>query len=457
MDRPVIVIGGGLAGCEAAYQLACRGVAVHLYEMRPGVTTPAHQTDKLAEVVCSNSFKSDAPDTAAHLIKEELRALGSVLIAVAEQCRVPAGAALAVDRVLFGARVTQVVSSLESVTVIREEVPNIPPEGIVIIATGPLTSDRLSRAIAGLTGSNHLYFYDAISPIVDADSLDMSKIYSGSRYGKGSDDYLNCPMNEEDYDSFYEALINAATVPFKDFERSAFFESCLPLEELARRGKHTLAFGPLKPVGLVDPRTGRRPFAVLQLRKENLMSDSYNLVGCQNHMKFGDQQRVFRLVPGLGQAEFLRYGQVHRNTYINSPRVLLPTLQVRNDPRLFFAGQICGVEGYVECVATGLVAGINAARMAQDLEPLVFPEATACGSLCRYVALADPENFQPMNTTFGLLPTLPEHLQRQLRDKKKRRLFQVQSALESLREFQQQHGLMYRRGNEYTEKAETHK
>jgi methylenetetrahydrofolate--tRNA-(uracil-5-)-methyltransferase len=307
------------------------------------------------------------------------------------------------------------------------------------VATGPLTSERFSRTIAAFTGADHLYFYDAISPIVDARSLDMEKIYTASRYNKGGDDYLNCPMNQEEYDRLYEALTQAASIPVKEFEKSSFFEACLPLEELARRGRNTLVFGPLKPVGLVDPRTGRRPFAVLQLRKENLMADSYNLVGCQNHMKFGDQQRVFRLVPGLEHAEFLRYGQVHRNTYIDAPRILLPTLQTRLDPRIFFAGQIAGVEGYVECMATGLVAGINAGRLASGSHPLVFPPATACGSLCRYLSMSDQGNFQPMNMTFGLLPPFPENQLRQWRDKKKRRQYQVQSALQVLRTFQAEH------------------
>ena len=439
MKTPVTIIGGGLSGCEAAYQLARRGIPVSLFEMRPTLPTPAHQTDYLAEVVCSNSFKSESPDTASYLIKEELRSLGSLLIAVAEECRVPAGSALAVDRARFSERVTYIIEALDEVTVFRQEVTEIPKHGIVIVASGPLTSHRFSVNLAEYTGSDHLYFYDAISPIVDAHSLDHSRIFSASRYAKGGDDYLNCPMSEDEYARFYDELIEAATVSFKEFEQEAFFEACLPLEELARRGRNTLAFGPLKPVGLVDPLTGQRPFAVLQLRKENLMSDSYNLVGCQNHMRFGEQKRVFRLVPGLEQAEFLRYGQVHRNTYINSPRILKSTLQSRREPRVLFAGQISGVEGYVECVATGLVAGINAAQLSRGSDPLELPATTACGSLCRYIARSDPKNFQPMNTTFGLLPPVPKTLRRQLREKRKRRLYQVQSALDALGEFQARH------------------
>lgn len=439
-QEPVTIIGGGLAGCEAAWQLAQRGIPTRLYEMRPEVGTPAHQTDKLAELVCSNSLKSEAADSASFLLKQELRAMNSLLMRVADSCRVPAGQALAVDRLLFSTQVTEEILKLPQVLLLREEMSRIPAEGIVIVATGPLTTNRLSKAIAEFTGAEHLYFYDAISPIVDADTLDMSRIYAASRYGKGGgDDYLNCPMSEEEYDGFYQALLDAATVPFKDFETTPFFEACLPLEELARRGRNTLLFGPLKPVGLNDPRTGRRPCAVLQLRKENLMSDSYNLVGCQNHMKFGDQQRVFRLVPGLEQAEFLRYGQVHRNTYINSPSVLLPTLQARCDTRVLFAGQLSGVEGYVESIATGLVAGVNSARMARGLEPLTFPESTACGSLARYISMAEADRFQPANATFGLLPPLSDVDRRRVRDKRKRHLLQVDSALSAMREFLGRH------------------
>ena len=435
-QQPVTVIGGGLAGCEAAWQLAQRGIPVRLYEMRSGRSTPAHQTDNLAELVCSNSLKSEAPDSAPFLLKQELRAMHSLLLRIADSCRVPAGQALAVDRSLFSAQATEEIHRHPAITLIREELCRIPAEGAVVVATGPLTSDGLSQAIAGLTGAEHLYFYDAISPIVDAATLDMDRVYAASRYGKGgAEDYLNCPMSEAEYDRFFHALLGAATVPFRDFEKTAFFEACLPLEELARRGRNTLLFGPMKPVGLIDPRTGRRPCAVLQLRKENLMSDSYNLVGCQNHMKFDDQREVFRLVPGMERAEFLRYGQVHRNTYINAPRALLPTLQARQDSRVLFAGQISGVEGYIESIATGLIAGINAARMVQENEPLVFPEATACGSLVRYISMADPEDFQPMNTTFGLLPPLPDEMRRRLKDKRKRHLYQVESALEIHREF----------------------
>jgi len=341
-----------------------------------------------------------------------------------------------VDRSLFSTQATAEIQRHPGIHLIREELCRIPAESPVVVATGPLTSDGLSQAIAELTGAEHLYFYDAISPIVDAATLDMDRVYAASRYGKGgAEDYLNCPMSEAEYDRFFQALLGAATVPFKDFEKTAFFEACLPLEELARRGRNTLLFGPLKPVGLIDPRTGRRPCAVLQLRKENLMSNSYNLVGCQNHMKFDDQREVFRLVPGMERAEFLRYGQVHRNTYINAPRALLPTLQARQDARILFAGQISGVEGYIESIATGLIAGINAARMVRGQEPLVFPEGTASGSLVRYISMADPEDFQPMNMTFGLLPSLPDAERRRLKDKRKRHQYQVEAALAIHREF----------------------
>ena len=401
----ITVIGGGLAGCEAAYQIARFGENVRLYEMRPVQQTPAHRTDKLAEIVCSNSLKSDQPYNASWLLKEELRRLGSILIRIADSVRVPAGAALAVDRDQFAARVTEMISNEPNIELIRDEVRGIPGEGIVIIASGPLTSGALSQSIREFCGSEHLYFYDAISPIVDADSIDRSKVYRASRYGKASDDYLNCPMDRDQYETFYQALVSGESVAVHEFEEAHYFESCLPIEELARRGKDTLRFGPMRPVGLKDPTTGRTPHAVVQLRQEDLMESSYNIVGFQNHLKFPEQKRVFRLIPGLENAEFLRLGQIHRNTYINAPETLLPTMAARRDSRVFFAGQLAGTEGYIENVASGLVAGINAVRAVRGLEPLVFPAETAIGALCRYVSTPQKQ-FAPMNINFGLLPPI---------------------------------------------------
>jgi len=429
MKPDVTIIGGGLAGAEAAWQIARRGLRVCLYEMRPVATTPAHKTDRLAELVCSNSLKTDLSGTAPHLLKEELRRLGSLLIRVADEVKVPAGHALAVDRELFARRVTEEIRRESRIEIVNEEVRELPEEGINIVATGPLTSGALSQSIARFAGAQHLYFYDAISPIVDINTLDLSKLFSASRYGKGGDDYLNAPMSREEYLRFYEALIGAESVPLHEFEKAAYFEGCLPLEELARRGVDTLRFGPMKPVGLIDPRTGRRPYAAVQLRLENLMADSYNLVGFQNHLKFPEQMRVFRLIPGLENAEFLRFGQIHRNTYIRAPRLLKPTLQARRNLQLFFAGQICGVEGYVESIATGLVAGINACLLSQGREPAVAPRSTACGSLLHYIAFSEPEHFQPVNISFGLLPDAPDELKKRVRDRKERRRIQVDQAL----------------------------
>src|SRR6184192_2983851 len=351
------VIGAGLAGCEGAWQCARRGVAVELFEMRPVRSTPAHQTGDFAELVCSNSLKSDSENTAPWLLKEEMRRAGSLLMEIAHECAVPAGHALAVDRTTFAARVTEAISIEALISVRREEVTRIDEHQITIIATGPLTSDALSQEIARLSGSSHLYFYDSISPIVEAESIDMTKVYFAARYDKGSADYINCPMSKEEYDRFYDALTAAESVEAKEWEKLNYFESCLPIEEIARRGRDTLRFGPMKPVGLKDPRTGKPPYAVVQLRQENLRADSYNLVGFQNHLRFGEQGRVLRLIPGLENARFLRYGQIHRNTYINAPTVLRETMQMRNQPNIFFAGQISGVEGYTESIATGLIAG----------------------------------------------------------------------------------------------------
>ena len=405
MRDVITVIGGGLAGSEAAWQIARRGEKVRLYEMRPARQTGAHRTDRLAEIVCSNSLKSDQPYNASWLLKEELRRLGSILIEVAYSVRVPAGSALAVDRERFASRVTEVISGEPNIELIREEVTEIPKQGIGIIASGPLTSASLSESIRQFCGSDHLYFYDAISPIVDADTIDHSRIYRASRYGKASDDYLNCPMNEQQYEAFYNAVMSAEGVAIHDFEEAYYFESCLPIEELARRGRDTLRFGPMRPVGLVDPRTDRVPYAVVQLRQEDLMQSSYNIVGFQNHLKFPDQKRIFRMIPGLENAEFLRFGQIHRNTYINAPQILLPTMAARRDPRVFFAGQLAGTEGYIENVASGLVAGINAVRALRGEEPMILPAETAIGALCRYVSTPQ-KHFAPMNINFGLLPPM---------------------------------------------------
>ncbi len=401
----ITVIGGGLAGSEAAWQIASHGINVRLFEMRPKRRTPAHTTNHLAEIVCSNSLKSDQPFNASWLLKEELRRMGSLLMGIANSVRVPAGSALAVDREKFAEKTTEAIEGNPHIELVREEVSAIPDSGIVIVASGPLTSPAMSESIAAFCGAEHLYFYDAISPIVNAETLDESRVYRASRYAKAADDYVNCPMDREQYDVFYEALATAETVPFHEFEEARYFESCLPIEELARRGRETLRYGPMRPVGLIDPRTGRAPYAVVQLRQEDLMQSSYNLVGFQNHLKFDDQRRIFRLIPGLENAEFLRLGQIHRNTYINAPRILLPTMAARTDPRVFFAGQLAGTEGYIENIASGLVAGLNAVQLSRGEDPVVFPAESAIGSLCRYVSTPQ-KDFAPMNINFGLLPAM---------------------------------------------------
>src|SRR5713101_864821 len=421
----VKIIGAGLAGSEAAWQCARRGVRVELYEMRPVRCTPAHQTADFAELVCSNSLKSESENTAPWLLKEEMRRAGSLLIEIARECAVPAGHALAVDRTIFSAKVTEMISREPLIHILRQEVAEISENQLTIIATGPLTSDALSREIARLSGSSHLYFYDSISPIVEADSIDMAKVYLAARYDKGSADYINCPMSKEEYDQFYDALVAAQAVEERDWEKPNYFEGCLPIEEIARRGRDTLRFGPMKPVGLKDPRTGRIPYAAVQLRQENLRADSYNLVGFQNHLKFGEQARVLSLIPGLESARFLRYGQIHRNTYINAPALLNATLQMKAHPHVLFAGQICGVEGYVESIATGLIAGLNAAALATGGEPAPPPRATAFGSLVHYITQAESKNFQPANITFDLLPALD----RKVRDRKERHRLQCELAL----------------------------
>jgi methylenetetrahydrofolate--tRNA-(uracil-5-)-methyltransferase len=440
----VRIIGAGLAGSEAVWQCARRGVAVELYEMRPGRGTPAHQTGDFAELVCSNSLKSDSENTAPWLLKEEMRRAGSLLMAIAQKTAVPAGHALAVDRAAFAQKVTAALTGEPLVTVHRQELTHIEEDkDVTVIATGPLTSEGLSAEIARLTqaaspaipgvlqdGSppSHLYFYDSISPIVEADSIHMERVYLAARYGKGSADYINCPMTREEYDRFYDVLMSAESVEHRDWEKLNYFEGCLPIEEIARRGRDTLRFGPMKPVGLRDPRTGRQPWAVVQLRQENLRADSYNLVGFQNHLKFSDQQRVFRLIPGLENACFLRYGQIHRNTYINSPALLNQTLQLRDHPRVLFAGQIAGVEGYVESIAAGLMAGRHAAALASGKIAVPPPRATAFGSLIHYITQADPRSFQPANITFDLLPPLALPV----RDRKERHRQQCERALHEL-------------------------
>jgi methylenetetrahydrofolate--tRNA-(uracil-5-)-methyltransferase len=425
VDQRIQIIGAGLAGSEAAWQCARRGVAVELHEMRPVRSTPAHQTGDFAELVCSNSLKSDSPNTAPWLLKEEMQRAGSLLLNIARSCAVPAGHALAVDRGAFTAGVTEALSRDRLVTVQRGEVTQLREDQITIIATGPLTSDALSAEIARLSGADHLYFYDSISPIVEADSIDTSKVYLAARYDKGSADYINCPMSRNEYDLFCDALISGQPVEERDWEKLNYFEGCLPIEEIARRGRDTLRFGPMKPVGLKDPRTGRIPYAAVQLRQENLRADSYNLVGFQNHLKFGDQARVLRLIPGLENARFLRYGQIHRNTYINAPTLLRDTLQMKAHPRILFAGQICGVEGYIESIATGLMTGIHAAALAAETETVAPPRATAFGSLSHYVSHADAKKFQPANITFDLLPALGERI----RDRQERHRRQCERAL----------------------------
>ena len=425
----VVVIGGGLAGVEAAWQAARAGARVRLFEMRPARQTPAHRTDKLAEIVCSNSLKSDEPGTAPYLLKEELRRGRSLVMQAAAATRVPAGTALAVDRQRFAEYITEKIADDPAIELVRAEVTELNFETVTIIATGPLSSAALTAEISDLTGSDQLYFYDAIAPIVSAESLNQTVAFRAARYGKGGDDYLNCPLNREEYERFVLALTEAQSVPLQRFEETHWFEACLPIEELARRGFHTLRFGPMKPVGLVDPCTGREPYAAVQLRQENLMADAYSLVGFQNHLRYGEQARVLRLIPGLEKAEFLQFGQIHRNTYICSPRVLSATMQMRQRANFFFAGQITGVEGYVESVAMGWLAGINAARHLVGRDPVFAPVESATGALAHYVSNAQTRNFQPVNITFALLPALPDREHQGVKRKRDRRQLQVQLAL----------------------------
>ncbi len=427
--HPVTIIGGGLAGSEAAVQVARRGVRVRLYEMRPGRATAVHRTGDLAELVCSNSLKSLALDTAHGLLKEEMRRLGSVVLDCALRNRVPAGSALAVDRDRFAADVTRTVEGEPLVEIVREEMPEIPRDGIVIVAAGPLVSDSLARSIAAFTGRDHLYFFDAIAPVVEADSIDREVVFAASRYGKGEGaDYLNCPLDREQYARFVDALLAGEQAPLHDLDRTPFFEGCLPIEEMARRGRDTLRFGPMRPVGLADPRSGRRPHAVVQLRQDNLAAEHYSMVGFQTQLRWPAQKEIFRTIPGLAAAEFVRLGQIHRNCYINAPGVLAPDLQARSRPGLFFAGQISGVEGYTESAATGLLCGLNAARVVRGLPALELPRETMLGALCHYISHSDQDAYQPTNAAFGLLPEPPPGARR----KQERRAARSARALEAL-------------------------
>lgn len=406
MPEEITIIGGGLAGCEAAWQAAQHGMSVLLYEMKPKRFSPAHVSPLLGELVCSNSLRSNSLYNAVGLLKEELRRLGSLIMAVAEETRVPAGEALAVDRQAFASRITSLLTAHKNIKVIREEISQIPDRGTVIIATGPLTSPSLATSLGELTGAKYLYFYDAIAPIVDGESLNREVIFQASRYGQGKD-YLNCPLTQEEYYRFVEELLQGEKVPYRDFEQPLHFEGCLPIEEMAARGKETLAFGPLKPVGLKDPRTGQKPYAVVQLRQEDLQGSAYNMVGFQTKLKWSEQERIFRMIPGLEKAKFLRLGSMHRNTYLHSPSLLQKTLQLKKDGRILLAGQITGVEGYVESTAMGLLAGLNAVLLLQGLTPLPPPATTALGSLLAYITNPQIQEFQPMNINFGLFPPLP--------------------------------------------------
>ncbi|AYB43461.1 FADH(2)-oxidizing methylenetetrahydrofolate--tRNA-(uracil(54)-C(5))-methyltransferase TrmFO [Paenibacillus sp. FSL H8-0457] len=436
-SQRVTVIGAGLAGSEAAWQIASRGVPVTLYEMRPVVKTPAHHTDKFAELVCSNSLRANGLTNAVGVLKEEMRMLNSLVIGSADRNSVPAGGALAVDRDGFSGEITETLHQHPLIEVVNEEIQHIPEEGIVVIATGPLTSPALSSQIRELMGEDYFYFYDAAAPIVEKDSIDMSKVYLASRYDKGEAAYLNCPMTEEEFDAFYDALINAEVAQLKEFEKEIYFEGCMPIEVMMKRGKQTALFGPMKPVGLVNPHTGKLPHAVVQLRQDNAAGTLYNLVGFQTHLKWGEQKRIISMIPGLENAEIVRYGVMHRNTFVNSPKLLEQTYQVKTRPNLYLAGQMTGVEGYVESAASGLIAGINAARAAQGREGIVFPQESTIGSMAYYITHADPDNFQPMNANFGLLPGL----EKRIRNKKEKNEALANRALDGVRVFISEHEL----------------
>ncbi len=438
MREDVVVVGGGLAGSEAAWQAASHGARVTLYEMRPKEPTKAHKTGFLAELVCSNSLGSTDGTSAPGLLKEEMRRLNSLIIRVADEVRVPAGSALAVDRDQFSQTITQTLESHPNIRILREEIADIPTDCVCIIATGPLTSDKLAAAIQRLTQSRHLYFFDAISPIIDADSINMDVVFRASRYDKGGADYLNCPMDEPTFNAFYDTMMAAEKVQPKEFEKNTpYFESCLPIEVMAERGRQTMLFGPLKPVGLDDPKTGARPHAVVQLRAENRHGTCYNMVGFQTKLTYGEQKRVLRMIPGLEQAEFLRYGSVHRNTFINSPELLRNTLQLKARGTAFFAGQLVGVEGYTESAAMGGLAGLNAARGLANLPLVTPPPTTAHGALLQYITTTEPKHFQPINTNFGLFPPLPGRV----RDKEQKRARIAQRALEDFDEWKKTSGL----------------
>ncbi|MBZ4653154.1 MAG: Methylenetetrahydrofolate--tRNA-(uracil-5-)-methyltransferase trmFO [Peptococcaceae bacterium] len=427
----VTVIGAGLAGSEAAWQIAQRGIKVKLYEMRPDKMTPAHHTPYFAELVCSNSLRANNLENAVGLLKEEMRELRSLIMLCADENAVAAGGALAVDRTGFARAVTKRLAEHPRVEIIREEVKMLPRDGVTVLASGPLTSESLTDDLRKITGTDYLYFYDAAAPIVDGETINYDKVFWGSRYNKGTADYLNCPMNQEEYERFYQALISAEVHKLHEFEKEIYFEGCMPVEVMASRGPQTLLFGPLKPVGLADPRTNTRPYAVVQLRKDNAAGTLFNLVGFQTHLKWGEQQRVFRMIPGLEEAEFVRYGVMHRNTYINAPQILEITTQLKIRPDILIAGQISGVEGYVESAASGLISGINAARLARQQEPLIPPRNSAIGSLLYYITHASTEGFQPMNITFGLIPPWPE----KIKDKKAKNLRIANRALEEIRKW----------------------
>jgi methylenetetrahydrofolate--tRNA-(uracil-5-)-methyltransferase len=431
MTEPIVtVIGAGLAGSEAAWQIAKQGVRVRLYEMRSVRPTPAHITDKFAELVCSNSLRSNELSNAVGVLKQEMRMLDSIILSAADQHAVPAGGALAVDRDLFAQEVTDRLTNHPLIEVIKEEVTEL-PEGITVVASGPLTSPALSEQLKGLTGEEYLYFYDAAAPIIEKDSIDMNKVYLASRYDRGEAAYLNCPMNEEEFNAFYDALITAEAAPLKEFEKEVYFEGCMPIEVMAQRGRQTVLFGPMKPVGLIDPRTGEIPHAVIQLRQDNAAGTLYNMVGFQTHLKWGEQKRVFSMIPGLKNAEIVRYGVMHRNTFLNSPKLLRSTYQFHNRDDLFFAGQMTGVEGYVESAASGLIAGMNAGRLAKGLDPIELPLESTLGGMAHYVTHTDAKHFQPMNANFGLFPPLPERI----RNKKEKYAQLANRALQAVETF----------------------
>ncbi|WEB82303.1 FADH(2)-oxidizing methylenetetrahydrofolate--tRNA-(uracil(54)-C(5))-methyltransferase TrmFO [Vagococcus lutrae] len=425
MEKHVTIIGAGLAGSEAAWQAANAGVKVTLYEMRPKKSSPAHHTEQFAELVCSNSFRAKGLGNAVGVLKEEMRQFNSLIMSAAAKHEVPAGGALAVDRHLFSAEVTKQLKNHPNITVVNEEITEIPADGITVIATGPLTSESLAKSIVEMTDSEGLYFYDAAAPIIEKSSIDMDKVYLKSRYDKGEAAYSNCPMSKEEFYAFREALVEAEVAPLNSFEKETYFEGCMPIEVMANRGEKTMLFGPMKPVGLEDPKTGKRPYAVVQLRQDNAAGSLYNIVGFQTHLKWGEQKRIIQMIPGLENAEIVRYGVMHRNTFMNSPELLLPTYQAQGDERLFFAGQMTGVEGYVESAASGLLAGLNAARLAQEKAPLIFPRETAMGALAYYITHTDAKHFQPMNVNFGIIADLPERI----RDKKERNEQLAQRAL----------------------------